>query len=84
MIASSPSLSLQFVRMSKATSPSAAPREVVALVENFAEHRETYRRGDYKEASLLIQHTDAEIDRLVYELYGLTDEEIALVEAATK
>jgi hypothetical protein len=31
-----------------------------------------------------IEHTDAEIDRLVYELYGLTDEEIALVEAATK
>ena len=31
-----------------------------------------------------IEHTDAEIDRLVYELYGLTDEEIALVEGATR
>ncbi len=31
-----------------------------------------------------IEHTDAEIDRLVYELYGLTEEEIALVEGATK
>jgi len=31
-----------------------------------------------------IEHTDAQIDRLVYELYGLTDEEIALVESATK
>jgi hypothetical protein len=30
-----------------------------------------------------IEHTDAEIDRLVYALYGLTEEEIALVEAAT-
>jgi hypothetical protein len=26
---------------------------------------------------------DRQIDQLVYELYGLTDEEIALVEAAT-
>jgi hypothetical protein len=31
-----------------------------------------------------IEATDREIDRLVYKLYGLTDEEIALVEAATK
>jgi hypothetical protein len=28
--------------------------------------------------------TDSEIDRLVYDLYGLTDREIAIVEAATK
>ena len=26
--------------------------------------------------------TDAEIDRLVYDLYGLTEEEIAIVEGA--
>jgi hypothetical protein len=31
-----------------------------------------------------IEHTDAEIDRLVYELYGLTGEETALVEGAAK
>lgn len=30
-----------------------------------------------------IEHTDGEIDRLVYELYGLADKEIALVEEAT-
>lgn len=30
-----------------------------------------------------IDATDRQIDRLVYELYGLSDEEIALVEAAT-
>ncbi len=30
-----------------------------------------------------IKHTDSEIDRLVYELYGLTEEEIAIVEGAT-
>jgi hypothetical protein len=29
-----------------------------------------------------IEATDAEIDRLVYDLYGLTDEEIALVAGA--
>jgi len=28
--------------------------------------------------------TDAEIDRLVYELYGLTEEEIEIVEGATR
>jgi len=30
-----------------------------------------------------IASTDREIDRLVYDLYGLTDEEIAIVEEAT-
>ena len=30
-----------------------------------------------------IDATDRQIDQLVYELYGLTDEEIAIVEEAT-
>ena len=30
-----------------------------------------------------IETTDRQIDRLVYELYGLTDEEIQIVEEAT-
>jgi len=30
-----------------------------------------------------IEATDRQIDRLVYELYGLTDEEIGIVEEAT-
>ncbi len=30
-----------------------------------------------------IAATDRQIDALVYQLYGLTDEEIAIVEAAT-
>jgi hypothetical protein len=30
-----------------------------------------------------IAATDAQIDQLVYELYGLTDEEIRIVEEAT-
>jgi len=31
-----------------------------------------------------IDATDKQIDQLVYELYGLTDEEIRIVEEATK
>lgn len=31
-----------------------------------------------------IEKTDAEIDRLVYELYGLTEEEIKIVEESLK
>ena len=31
-----------------------------------------------------IDTTDKEIDQMVYELYGLTDDEIAIVEAATQ
>ena len=31
-----------------------------------------------------IEATDAEIDKLVYELYGLTPEEIAIVEGKAK
>ena len=31
-----------------------------------------------------INATDRQIDRLVYELYGLTDEEIRIVEEATR
>ncbi len=30
-----------------------------------------------------VETTDAEIDRLVYNLYGLTDDEIRIVEEAT-
>ena len=40
--------------------------------------------NDYKqqcnELSAQISSTDKEIDKMVYELYGLTDEEIAIVE----
>jgi hypothetical protein len=32
----------------------------------------------------LFEHTDREIDQLVYELYGLSDREIALVEESTR
>jgi hypothetical protein len=59
---------------------------------NLAQHaidlvqRERKCRTDHERSALQhqIEHTDREIDRLVYELYGLSDEEIALVEEATK
>ena len=41
-----------------------------------APHDQTVLQGQ-------IDATDRHIDRLVYELYGLTDEEIAIVEEAT-
>jgi len=41
------------------------------------------RHEDCRDRRRRIEATDREIDRLVYELYGLTDEEIALVEGAT-
>ena len=41
-------------------------------------------RTPHEQTSLRSQiaATDGQIDRLVYELYGLTDEEIAIVEGA--
>ena len=56
--------------MAQATSPSTAPREVVALVENFAEHRETYRRGDYKEASLRNDYLNPLFIALGWDVYN--------------
>jgi type II restriction/modification system DNA methylase subunit YeeA len=59
-----------------------APDSIVKLVQRFEDHRESYRSGKCDEESLRreIESTDREIDRLVYELYGLTEEEIKIVE----
>ncbi len=43
--------------------------------EQLPQHREQIQRE--------IDATDRQIDQLVYELYGLTEEEIAIVEEAT-
>jgi hypothetical protein len=50
------------------------------------EARQAQARTEHEQTALArqIEHADGEIDRLVYELYGLTEEEIALVEEATK
>ena len=48
------------------------PDKILELVERWPHDRERLRRQ--------IEATDREIDALVYELYGLTGEEIRLVE----
>jgi len=69
-----------------------APESIRQLVSRFEEHREAYRLSKYNEAQLRspqdkecvareIESTDKAIDKLVYELYGLTEEEIKIVEA---
>ncbi|MDQ3814705.1 MAG: hypothetical protein M3347_12240, partial [Armatimonadota bacterium] len=59
---------------------------MVELVETMLKlHRDldAARTGDEKERlRRRIEATDAQIDRLVYDLYGLSDEEIAIVEGA--
>jgi len=53
---------------------------MLALHEELARAKEPHRRTVLERR---IKATDGEIDRLVYELYGLSDKEIALVEEGT-
>ena len=48
-------------------------------------HAQAPPRSEHEKSSLSRQMaaTDAEIDLLVYELYGLTDDEIRIVEQST-
>ena len=49
-------------------------------------HRQLSSAGPDHDRTLIarrIEATDRQIDRLVYELYGLTEEEIGIVEAAS-
>ena len=59
------------------------PGDLVALVERMLELnkrlRETVGR-EREELERRIERTDREIDELVYRLYGLTEEEINIVE----
>ena len=61
--------------------------ELVALVEKMlALHQQLAAAKPPQDTNLLqrqIDATDRQIDQLVYALYGLTDEEIALVEGAS-
>ena len=58
---------------------------MVSLVEQMLCLHESFS-GGLRTIPRLLRHqidaTDAEIDRLVYDLYGLTEEEIAVVEKA--
>ena len=57
--------------------------ELVSLVERMLElHKRSPRLPQEKESlQREIESTDGRIDRLVYELYGLTEEEIGVVES---
>jgi hypothetical protein len=61
---------------------------MVELVETMLKLHKQLAPGKTSHEKTAIQRqidaTDKQIDRLVYELYGLTDEEIRIVEEATK
>lgn len=59
---------------------------MVELVERMLELHQKLpgtEGAEKKQIEQLIARTDREIDALVYELYGLTEEERAIVEEAT-
>lgn len=66
-----------------------APQSVLEVVDRFDPHRDTHLLPAYNEAQVRrvierrIASTDDEIGQLVYELYALTKDEIAIVEGAT-
>jgi len=66
------------------TAPNTAWRDkLVSLVERMLElHKRSPRLPQEKESlQREIESTDGMIDRLVYELYGLTEEEVRIVES---
>jgi len=70
------------------------PQAVLDLVDQFECNRDAYRSSEYNETQARHEFIDplennksliqCQIDQLVYELYGLTDEEIRIVEEATR
>ena len=60
---------------------------MVELVQSMLDlHNSPLPAPDHERTLLArrIEATDRQIDRLVYELYGLTEEEIGIVEAASR
>jgi|WetSurMetagenome_2_1015567.scaffolds.fasta_scaffold00115_25 hypothetical protein len=66
------------------------PNAISDLIGRYAQHSDSYKSGQYNETRLRyymrpkIAATDKQIDRLVYGLYGLTKEEIDIVEETAK
>jgi hypothetical protein len=52
--------------------------------KNYQNHKNEFEESQAKVQPLLrvMALTDAEIDRMVYELYGLTEEEIGIIEGS--
>ena len=64
---------------------SEAPKLITDLIDRFERNIESYRSQEIDDKTRLqrqIDATDKQIDQLVYELYGLTEEEIRIVEGA--
>jgi len=57
-------------------------RELAGKVPNLADLLAAYRTyaDDYRDQTEALTRTDELIDQIVYALYGLTEEEIAIVE----
>lgn len=56
--------------------------EVDDVADDLENYQETKKRAEELEAK--IEQTDLLIDEIVYKLYGLTDEEISIVEEAER
>jgi len=78
-------LPIRIANFSKASEKTAHDR-MVKLVETITAFRKRLPTADSARQKEVVRRqidaADAEIDRLVYDLYGLTDEEIAIVEGA--
>jgi hypothetical protein len=63
-----------------------APDTIHKLVERFDFHKQLHAKGKTQHEKTVIQRqidaTDKAIDKLVYELYKLTDDEIKIVEGS--
>ncbi len=70
-----------------------AYEQIARISEFFHEHIDEYKKGNYNEHQTqfdsekrqiqpTILHAEKEVDKLVYALYGLTEEEIAIVEGS--
>jgi hypothetical protein len=61
---------------------------MVALVESMLSRHKQFGMANTGHEKTALQRqidaTDRQIDQLVYELYGMTDDEISIVEAATR
>lgn len=79
-------LPIRRIDFSKPAEKTAHDRMVKLVVSMLALHKQLATGKSGAQATLIqrqIDATDAAIDRLVYDLYGLTAEEIALVEGAS-
>jgi hypothetical protein len=67
------------VRGGRVEASTQVPESILKLVEKYEVHQAAYKRGQFNETP-----SNKQIDTLVYELYGLTDEEIRIGEGEGK